>query len=404
MKIADIRKDIKQRISNEINSIAKYVPVSKGSVGAKQILILLKYMDSGKDENVELPDRLPSDDDVDTLVNMAIGSPSICLYRALHTIENDEERQNCAKECCDVSFVSMFNRPESRSIMDAIYEGDKGSGEEKHYEQVFSYCVAGNFQSMLDEYKFVLGLEGNDFAAALKESFLQTANLPYASKEFYMSSFTNKPEKRAPRLRVHFAAGYFDAKTSEKTIQRVNNVRNAFNSPFRPFVLATTSVGQEGLDFHLYSRKVVHWNLPSNPIDIEQREGRINRYMCHAIRQNIAANENDPDWKDKFERTKRKYGRNESEMVPYWCLPENYPYKYQIERIVPMYPFSQDKLKYDRLINVLALYRLTLGQPRQEEMVSILQKENLTTSQKEDLFFNLSPYSRTHGGCLSVSD
>lgn len=62
--------------------------------------------------------------------------------------------------------------------------------------------------------------------------------------------------------------------------------------------------------------------------------------------------------------------------------------------LVPMYPFSQDKTKYDRLINVLALYRLTLGQPRQEEMISILQREDLSSEQMEELFFDLSPYSR----------
>src|SRR5699024_11013379 len=38
-----------------------------------------------------------------------------------------------------------------------------------------------------------------------------------------------------------------------------------FNSPFWPFVLASTSVGQEGLDFHTYSHAVVHWNLPPTP-------------------------------------------------------------------------------------------------------------------------------------------
>ena len=38
------------------------------------------------------------------------------------------------------------------------------------------------------------------------------------------------------------------------------------NSPFWPFVLATTSVGQEGLDFQQYCHAVVHWNLPSNPV------------------------------------------------------------------------------------------------------------------------------------------
>lgn len=29
-------------------------------------------------------------------------------------------------------------------------------------------------------------------------------------------------------------------------------------------MLATTSVGQEGLDFHTYCHAMVHWNLPSN--------------------------------------------------------------------------------------------------------------------------------------------
>lgn len=120
--------------------------------------------------------------------------------------------------------------------------------------------------------------------------------------------------------------------------------------------------------------------------------------MCHAIRQNIAANEDEPDWEDKFEETRKKYGADSSEMIPYWCLPEDYPYKYQIERIVPMYPFSQDKVRYNRLINVLALYRLTLGQPRQEEMISILQSEDLTKEQMEELFFDLSPYSRNSKG------
>ena len=63
----------------------------------------------------------------------------------------------------------------------------------------------------------------------------------------------------------------------------------AYNSPFRPFVLASTSVGQEGLDFHTYSHAIVHWNLPSNPVDLEQREGRVHRYKGHAVRKNVAA-------------------------------------------------------------------------------------------------------------------
>src|SRR3954464_4267956 len=73
-----------------------------------------------------------------------------------------------------------------------------------------------------------------------------------------------------------------------KTVSRADQVRTAFNSPFWPFVLATTSVGQEGLDFHNYCHAVMHWNLPANPVDMEQREGRVHRYKGHAVRRNVA--------------------------------------------------------------------------------------------------------------------
>ena len=69
---------------------------------------------------------------------------------------------------------------------------------------------------------------------------------------------------------------------------RLPEVRAAFNSPFWPFVLATTSVGQEGIDFHWWCHSVVHWDIPGNPVDFEQREGRVDRYKGHAIRKNVA--------------------------------------------------------------------------------------------------------------------
>ena len=392
-----IKKKIKTIIINQINVLKDKYNLSDGHYGAKQFLNFLQFMDSKKiffNRYATVPEKVPCAEDIDVLVNIAIGSPAVCLYRSLTEIYDKKTRREMAGKCCDESFVSMFNRPESRSIMAAIY--GITSGDERHYEQVFHYCVDGNFQAMLDEYKFTLGLNGEEFIDAVKNAFLQTANLPYVSQEYYKSCFNEKPQKNKPRLRVHFAAGYFDAKVNDKTIQRVNNVRNAFNSPFRPFVLATTSIGQEGLDFHLYCRKIVHWNLPANPIDLEQREGRINRYMCHAIRQNIAVNEEEFEWEEKINSTKKKYGSDASDMIPYWCLPDDYPFKYYIERIVPMYPFSKDKTKYDRLKNVLAMYRLTLGQPRQEEMISILQRKDLSKEQMKELFFDLSPYSRNH--------
>lgn len=56
-----------------------------------------------------------------------------------------------------------------------------------------------------------------------------------------------------------------------------------------------------------------------------------------------------------------------------------------------MYPLSQDCLRYNRLIKVLSLYRLTLGQPRQEELIEIINRE-IAGQIDSQLFMNLSPY------------
>ena len=91
-------------------------------------------------------------------------------------------------------------------------------------------------------------------------------------------------------MRAHYAVGFVnnEGADNQKDANRKDSIRGAFNSPLKPFVLATTSIGQEGLDFHNYCRRIMHWNLPGNPIDLEQREGRINRFKCLAIRQNVA--------------------------------------------------------------------------------------------------------------------
>ena len=64
---------------------------------------------------------------------------------------------------------------------------------------------------------------------------------------------------------------------------------------------------------------------------------------------------------------------------------------YQIQRIVP-YPLSRDSARYDRLMKILALYRLSLGQARQEELIDHLFETGF--EEIGDLFMNLSPYFR----------
>ena len=143
----------------------------------------------------------------------------------------------------------------------------------------------------------------------------------------------------------------------------------------------------------------MHWNLPANPVELEQREGRINRFMNLAVRRNIAHKYGYLfDWNDMFEKAKKDYKGNDCDMVPYWYIPlemiddmetEKIPIE-KIERIVAMYPMSRDKYRYERLIKILSLYRLTMGQPRQEELLEMLSGR-LTAEQIDELLIKLSP-------------
>jgi hypothetical protein len=158
-------------------------------------------------------------------------------------------------------------------------------------------------------------------------------------------------------------------------------VQRAFNSPFWPMVLASTSVGQEGVDFHWWCHSLVHWNLPSNPVDLEQREGRIHRFKGHAVRKNVAsrfggqalASPEDDPWVAAFDAAVAARSDDQQQELgdlwPWWVFPG----ESSIETWSPLLPFSKDIERAERLNRLRGLYRLAFGQPRQEEMVAILQ-------------------------------
>jgi hypothetical protein len=376
--IRQIRRELTRQLEPRIAEVKKKFQLSESSAaGAKAMLELLKVLDQDKYAN---PTTLPSNA-VEILVNMAIGSPAICLFRLL------DAREPLARDVTAKVFISLFNKAESSAVIDLLY-GSKS--DDTYYENVLKYCVDGNLQAMLDEYAHVLGETGDDLAKAIMDAFSDTTSLQVDTFE----SFTGS-EKEKPRMRAHFAVGYFNSRISDENVQRTEKIRKAFNSPFRPFVLPTTSIGQEGLDFHSYCRKVMHWNLPSNPIDLEQREGRINRYKCLAVRQNITYRYGaEKTWDEMFAKAAAEEKGSHPDLVPFWCLTDPSNLAVKIERIVPMYPLSQDRLRYLRLIKILSLYRLTLGQPRQEELIELISRE-MAGEISDKIFMNLSPFYKT---------
>lgn len=368
----------------------------KGNKGfIAHIMKLMEYMDMGR--NVALG-KMPSDL-LDTLTNMVLGSPAVCIYRS--NGQDMVKATGLAK-----IFVNRFNTTEATAIVDLAY--GRCRDDNAHWQNVLKYCKDGCFQSMFDEYMHIakesVGITG-DSDMSEKIYDMMTDSLTIHSATYAVDTYQSLKNRvsgmgeKGITLRSHYAVGFTKGEGDDKkNAHRKESVRNAFNSPLRPFVLATTSIGQEGLDFHHYCRKIMHWNLPSNPIDLEQREGRINRYKCLAIRQNVAIKYGDivfkkDIWNEMFEAAaKGERQEHQSQLVPYWCFGKNQEIK--IERIVPMYPLSKDEVSYQRLIKVLSLYRLTLGQARQEELLQYIFNQFDETEELKQLFIDLSPFSK----------
>lgn len=382
-QLKTIKEAVKQQIQKRLdkNDIISTLP-KYGRKNAKMILSLLKVLDGETVEDTAslyIPDNA-----LNVMADIAIASPAVCAYRQSGNIED-------AKKVAG-GIVSLFNKPESAAVIDVLYNK---KNDDDYYVSVLDYCVKGNLQAVLDEYAHMV--QTRRLGTAVTEAVIGTSILNIDTSESLGC------EEKKLSMRCHFAIPFIDKTKTDKSVMRTSNIRKAFNSPFRPFVLSTTSVGQEGLDFHWYARKVVHWNLPSNPVDLEQREGRVNRYKCLAIRRNIAklfGGTAFQTWDALFSTACTKLKGHHSDMVPFWCLPiaelsEEQRAKLEyIERIVPLYPLSRDRYQYERLIKVLALYRMTLGQPRQEELLNLLQKMHLSDEQLKQLTINLCPFEK----------
>lgn len=352
----------------------------------------------------------PPKDLIKVLVQLAIGGFGTCALRALQRVTGHmslDQRDRAAQ--IGRAFLTLFNLPEVTDLL-------RGLNRAEPWQQVLEYGVNGGLQAVLDEYAHVLqdglGLfnrpadQAGEVAKQIAEAMitaltLRTSSMGVDDFKIDVSAQTITPISR--KLRGRFALRFGD-QTDESGADstRATQVQTAFNSPFWPFVLATTSVGQEGLDFHTYCHAVVHWNLPANPVDMEQREGRVHRYKGHAVRKNVAQryglpgaspgkSQSDP-WTLLFDRAKADRLPTDSDLVPYWVYPV--PGGAKIERYVPALPLSRDIEALNALRRSLAAYRMVFGQSRQEDMLEFLLDrlpENMITRAASLLQIDLSP-------------
>ncbi|NEJ95419.1 helicase-related protein [Rhizobium ruizarguesonis] len=316
------------------------------------------------------------------LVDVALGSPAVCALRALRRIapdlEWDDHRLLTAANQVAWGFRTLFNQHDAVALL-------RKDDDDRYWRRVLTYGVEHNLQAVLDEYvHYLVDAEGLGArpsperiagiskaiseALTIRPSQIDVEDPTVDGKKLVIKKF---------QMRGRFAMRLADYKDEEGGAARLGSVRDAFNSPFRPFVLATTSVGQEGLDFHPYCYRVYHWNLPGNPVDLEQREGRVHRFKGHAIRLNLAHRQIDAvrgevaipvdPWKTMFDAA-RAETEVDTDLIPFWI----YEGPVKVERRVPMLPFSREVRRLEWLKRSLTVYRLAFGQPRQEDLLHYL--------------------------------
>ena len=353
---------------------------------------------------------------LELIVDAALGAPGVLVARTLAATSLSNSDRRWYSVYVAEAFWKLFNRPPVAKLLPQLAQANSRESsrpDQAYWRLAMRYCRDGNLQAVLDEsWHLIWEQHGwsaeKDYGAAIDDAIVQLAESiqpPRSNVQARFFSDTNGGTTvEEMRLRTALALRFGDIRTEERLISQ-DGVRNAFNSPFRPFVLASTSVGQEGLDFHPWCRRIVHWDLPGNPVDLEQREGRVHRYKGLAVRQNVAlAHGQDAlkQWESGADLWKMIFARafdqarvdQRSDLEPHWMAPG--PFK--VQRHVPLLPFSAEIEVFRRLKRQLAAYRVVFGQPRQEELVTLLDQSQLDSEKLKSWAINLQPEGPAKSG------
>ena len=227
---------------------------------AAQFDILRRHLEEGDTLSLgPMPDDL-----AEYLAYLSVASPAVSVCRTLYS-HWQECKEHTSSSSTDVAFakVAMFNKPEAEGIL------KKRFSQQKYFQAIVRYCADVGLQAVMDEYGHLLKDAGFPMVATnntnrdsatkrmMEVLTIKTVSVAcqFDEHKFKSSNDTNsKVEKAINRhsLRCHYAVPLGSQKmTNESALQRVGSIRDKFNSPFRPFVLNSTSIGQEGLDFHL---------------------------------------------------------------------------------------------------------------------------------------------------------
>ena len=310
------------------------------------------------------------------LAALAMEAPGVVLMRALqrHWPESTVALPGIVN-CAWNGLRNYLNRPWFVSALSS-------RKSERYPAAIRRAVVDGGLESVLDEHFWYLSQKP---ASSLSEALSELhAALHLRDSNVTFHEPANAGGDHPFSIRCHVAVPLTEGKIPDHMGQqgdkekplRPDEVRRAFNSPFWPKVLVTTSIGQEGLDLHPWCSALAHWDLATGPVALEQREGRITRFAGLSVRRAIArqmqsqlgdGESTSSPW-IRLAQLAEDQLEDESGLAPWWTVDNATCKSYVLSAIT-----SEQGIHLDALNQERALYRLVLGMPNQNDLMSALK-------------------------------
>lgn len=328
--------------------------------------------------------------EVAALAEFALAGPGVVLGRSLYRFDPECITDREYGQLLEASWIGL------RSYLNrALFQAVLRRRGQRYTHAIPEAVVAGNLESVLDEHLWIASKLDADAVTRFPRDLLKTLGLHEGRHRVYEPGASDEPFQ----LRCHSAMPFADAKVENaaggEERLRTDDMRRAFNTPFWPHVLTTTSLGQEGLDFHVWCRQLLHWDLCPSPLDLEQREGRIQRFGGLSVRTALAAqfreralcdtSEHTSPWLVLGDHADQQFSTDPSGRTPWWSCPGE-----KIDRVFVVMPHSRQTMRFDQLSRLRWLYRLALGQPHQQDFIETVMQ--LPHDGRQDFALSLSAW------------
>lgn len=368
---------------------------------------MMEKWDEVADEDVEIS-KISQETDLPALVALALESPAVVLLRALSRHWPEASCAENLPKVLSVIWRGLRAYLDKSWFVSALGERDGG----KYPAAIKKAIIDGNFESVLDEHFWFLSTDGSGDWSVRLEEVEKSLRLRDASVTFHegeAAGETNSNGASSFSVRCHVAVPLAEGRKGRPGVEtpgmqtdaedsplRPDEVRKAFNSPFWPNVLVTTSIGQEGLDLHPWCNALAHWDLASSPIALEQREGRITRFGSLSVRRAIARKlglelkscEHGSPWVHLASLAEERL-KDESGMSPWWVVEGS-----ECQKFFLAVPGGEQQERYEALARERALYRLVLGMPDQADLIRLLDAQGKDPAILRDVCIDLSAYNK----------